>query len=619
MRAGSGLLAALLLMGPLLAGCLGGDGPDDPAEPASDGPGFPACEHPWPCADGSEWPAELTSPEGGFDLAETRQLRAPMGDGVELDGAVWLPDVPEGTRVPVVLWVTPYAGQCRAFCDDAPSDSEELAEDFEFLWQHGYAAAAFNLRGTGLSGGCFDYYGQQSQQDMAELVTWLGDRPWSNGRVGMWGVSAMGTTPWMAAIHAPPALKAIAPSGIISDLYLNRFTPQGAPWAESGAFQTRWGTLNSPAPPAGVFTGQVVQDWAEDAPTVVENHPQRLCPEVADWETAGLRSQFTDDRRPAFWQERRFVTSFGNVTAAVLIQQGFRDFGHAYQDDAIWPPLDQAPKRMLLGQWGHELFPDEQLERSPGGNATATVLLGWFDFWLKGVGDPPRVGTVDYQTSDGTWATTTAWPPADHREEVLHLADAQLQPAAGASSSFRAVQSGDPTFTVSTVGCDDWAERQAEAGTALIYTSEPATEPVTIAGNPMAYLGLTSDQPGGIVAADLHVIDETGECERVAGHGAADLRFHQGNAQGQAFPTGETTWVRVDLWSTAVSLTEGERLVAILSGSGYDPRMSQPQYAPELTVAGESHLVLPVVQGSLGGSTPTLDYPPRPFMPEAAS
>lgn len=241
-------LLSLVLLAPLLAGCLTDD-PVEPTVPAATSPSFPACEHPWPCADGSEWPTNLTPPDDGFELATTLDLEVPMSDGVTLDGAVWMPDVPEGTQVPVVLWATPYAGQCRdnPSCDDAPADSEELRDLSAFLWQNGYASAAFNVRGTGLSGGCFTYYGEESQQDMAELVTWLGDQSWSNGRVGMWGVSAMGTTPWMAAIHAPPALKAIAPSGIISDLYLNRFTPQGAPWTLSGAFQVNWGGLNSPA------------------------------------------------------------------------------------------------------------------------------------------------------------------------------------------------------------------------------------------------------------------------------------------------------------------------------------------------------------------------------------
>lgn len=48
-------------------------------------------------------------------------------------------------------------------------------------------------------------------------------------------------------------------------------------------------------------------------------------------------------------------------------------------------------------------------------------------------------------------------------------------------------------------------------------------------------------------------------------------------------------------------------------------RVGQP-YSPDITVHADpgresSHLVIPVVEGSLGGKRPKLDYPPRPFLP----
>lgn len=338
---------------------------------------------------------------------------------------------------------------------------------------------------------------------------------------------------------------------------------------------------------------------------------------MAEWGTAALESQYTDDRRPSFWEERRLVNGFSNITTAVLIQQGFQDSGHAFQDDGVWATLDDTPRRMLLGPWGHELFFDEHLESYPGGNATTEVLLTWFDFWLKGQGDPPRLGAVDYKPADHGWEQSAAWPPDEARDEVLHLADGHLQPATGEGATFRSVQASSPTSQANTIPCGPTAERHEQTGTALVYESEPADDAVLIAGNPMAYLDLASDQPGGLVAVDLYTLDATGSCEPLAAHGAADLRFHQGNSQGEGFPTSQPTWVRVDLWSTAFTLSQGERLVAILSGVGADARMSQPHYAPTLDVSGSSHLVLPVIEGTLGGSDPVLDYPPRPFVPQA--
>ena len=45
-------------------------------------------------------------------------------------------------------------------------------------------------RGTGRSEGVMkDYFDAQSYQDGYDLVTWAADQPWSDGKVGVWGIS----------------------------------------------------------------------------------------------------------------------------------------------------------------------------------------------------------------------------------------------------------------------------------------------------------------------------------------------------------------------------------------------------------------------------------------------
>src|SRR3712207_8365024 len=52
-----------------------------------------------------------------------------------------------------------------------------------------YAAAFISVRGTGNSGGCHNLLGPKEQADISQAITWLGTREWSNGRVGMYGLS----------------------------------------------------------------------------------------------------------------------------------------------------------------------------------------------------------------------------------------------------------------------------------------------------------------------------------------------------------------------------------------------------------------------------------------------
>lgn len=622
----SGIVVVFLLLTAGLAGCLGSD-PVEPQltdEPA-DAPAWTPCEHPFPCADGSEWPVDLEAPEGGFDLAQVVPIRIPMADGVELDGAVYLPDVPEGTPLPTILWATPYGGQCNAglSCRDAPASSDaegDLARAlYELIGPAGYAFTYVNVRGTGLSDGCHDFYGARSQHDLGQAVTWLSEQDWSNGRVGMWGLSAMGTTPWMAAIEAPDALKAIAPAGIISDLYLNRFTPQGAPKAAIAHEHATWAAFNSEVPAAGALQGSTVGDWPTVLPAMAQASSQRICPDVAGRLSAGATGQYTDDRGEAFWGERRLVDRFDQITAAVLVMHGAHEGGHAFQEDAIWPTLEDTPRRMLLGAWGHQILFDEFLEGHPTHNETMPLVIEWFDFWLKGIGDPPRLGVVDYQLhgaigtelgSSGAWVETDAWPPREAREEVIYLAGEALAPEpASDARTFRALTTAAPTPCGTTLAPSLEPDQ-------ISYVTPELEEAITIAGNPMASLTVTVDQPGGVFALDLYELGERdGAClaHQVA-HGAIDLRFHAGNPQGEDFPTGEPTPVRVDLWSTAYQIEAGHRLQLVLSGQGEFERRGQP-FQPLVELGPDSHLVLPLVEGSLGGQAPMTAYPPRPLVP----
>jgi putative CocE/NonD family hydrolase len=91
----------------------------------------------------------------------------------------------------------------------------------------GYAVAGVNIRGTGCSGGKFDYFEPLESRDGAEAINWLGAQPWSNGRVAMVGKSYPGITQLFVAAQQPAALKAIVPGSVFGDLYRDVPYPGG--------------------------------------------------------------------------------------------------------------------------------------------------------------------------------------------------------------------------------------------------------------------------------------------------------------------------------------------------------------------------------------------------------
>ncbi len=98
--------------------------------------------------------------------------------------------------------------------------------------QQGYAVINLDTRGGGHSEGRGDLLSDQEADDLSQVIAWAADQPWSNGRVGMLGVSYLALSQYKVAALNPPALKAICPWEGFTDAYRDFFTPGGV--VESG-------------------------------------------------------------------------------------------------------------------------------------------------------------------------------------------------------------------------------------------------------------------------------------------------------------------------------------------------------------------------------------------------
>jgi putative CocE/NonD family hydrolase len=76
---------------------------------------------------------------------------------------------------------------------------------------HGYAVAYADPRGLWRSEGTYPHNGPQEAEDVYDTIEWLGAAEWSNGRVGMLGISYLAGVQYLAAIANPPSLKASVP------------------------------------------------------------------------------------------------------------------------------------------------------------------------------------------------------------------------------------------------------------------------------------------------------------------------------------------------------------------------------------------------------------------------
>ena len=140
-----------------------------------------------------------------------------MGDGVRLRTLRIGPKEP-GPH-PTILIRTPY-GIGWVF----PFPMARLAA--RLFAERGYQVVLQDTRGRYGSQGTF-YPFEHERQDGAVTLDWIGEQPWFDGRLAMWGGSYFGYTQWAVAASAPPFLKAVVPIVTSTDFH-GFFYPGGA-------------------------------------------------------------------------------------------------------------------------------------------------------------------------------------------------------------------------------------------------------------------------------------------------------------------------------------------------------------------------------------------------------
>jgi predicted acyl esterase len=83
--------------------------------------------------------------------------------------------------------------------------------DPEVWVQDGYVVIRVDARGSGKSPGKLDPFTPREIRDLYNAIEWAGIQPWSNGKVGLAGISYYAMVQWGAAALRPPHLAAIAP------------------------------------------------------------------------------------------------------------------------------------------------------------------------------------------------------------------------------------------------------------------------------------------------------------------------------------------------------------------------------------------------------------------------
>lgn len=531
-----------------------------------------------------------------------RDVDIPMRDGARLKADVFRPDSSE--RFPIIMDMTAYQ---KDLLWVPPADLEEKANAFmnwetanpEWWCPRGYILIRVDSRGTGKSPGFAEPWLKQEVVDFYDAIEWAGVQGWSNGNVGLLGVSYMAMNQWWVASLQPPHLKAIIPWEGAADLY------------RDGAYH------------GGIFNN-FMQTWYLNLMFSHLHGPaQAYNPDALslNWLWGVMRNRldthFYDGVRAEWDKIVVPMYSVGNWSHTMLHLRG--------NTEAFVRAASKHKKlRIHSGTHYHPFYSDE-------GKADQ---LRFFDQWLKGIdtgimSEPAVKACVRTDANSCEWRYNTQWPFDNTQWTRFYLG----APVAGAPNLPGALTGNAPAAPGASTYASQGAYRGAPPPPGVSFITEPLPDDVEVIGpvNLVLWVSSTSDDahlfatvrnigPDGREVTYSPIQPGPNRVPAAVGwlkvsHRKLDPRlstpyrpYHTHDEEQQLKP-GEVVKVEVEIWPTGTVFRKGHRI-------RLDIRPSDPGYrffaaeslrpdTNSIYTGGDraSYLLLPVIPRTATGRT----------------
>ena len=416
----------------------------------------------------------------------------PMRDGVRLRADILRP--PQGPS-PTLVYRTPY-GKHAAL---------ENYTIFTRAIERGYAVVVQDVRGRYASEGEFRPYANEGH-DGYDTIEWASRQPWSNGRVGTFGLSYPGAVQWLAAAESPPHLQAMVPAMTFSTP--RNFFYSGGVWDLSWLewiwmniapdARQRTGLPNPPEPHAVASWPALRDRWLRTLPLDQVQELRDVAPYYYDW----LHHPPDDP----YWDFAELRNKYGRTHAAVLNLSGWHDDNYGpegattnYTGLVMSRGGDTSRAALLLGPWTHGVDSTSRTtfgERDFGRTAAIDydqVVLGWMDRHLRDDRAPRAEAPVRYFVmGENRWRESSTWPPPGHSrtyyfsraEGSTHGRVTQTPPTRTAPPSTLVSDPADPVINpyYGSAGAHDY-RALAERRDVLTFDSAPLTGDVEVTGS----------------------------------------------------------------------------------------------------------------------------------------
>ena len=437
----------------------------------------------------------------------------------------------DSQKTPVILAIGPYFGHGSTPTIGNPAvDPDGSIPSPRFndmikggkVFERGYTVVYVDLRGFGASSGCNDFGGPGEQADAKAAVEWAASRPWSTGKVGMWGKSYDAWTEVMALQGKPKGLAAAVIQSPLIDgyrtLYQNGVHYEGGWYTTPVAYQQ----YDATPPPPG------------DNPDYFLAYAQGTNPACYAQNIANQSAN--PDWGSPFWQERNLPGARGS-DVPVLWSHGFLD-ANTKPDNFmdVWSKLT-GPSRAWFGQYDHVRGNESELV---GRKGFLEEAMRWFDRYLKGdaAARPENDPRAEIQDNTGKWRAEAQWPPADAALRVMPLKAGAITDAPNNSAEGEAAD-GAPT------------------GVGIWSVSQPLQHDARLAGVTKVHLELSTVAPRANLVALLYDIDFADKTATLVSRAAYA-------------PTSADTKLDFELYPEDWKFVVGHRIGVLLAGSDLD-------------------------------------------------
>ena len=328
------------------------------------------------------------------DIILEKDVPITLRDGVTIYTDVYRPVTDE--KVPVIMAWSPYgksAGTAPRYenifgiiglRNSIVSGLEKFEGPDPAYWcQHGYAICNPDARGIAHSEGDISMIGTQEGRDGYDVIEWLAQNEWCNGKVALSGTSYLAFSQWFIAAQQPPHLAAINPTEGLSDGYRDLAMRGGIP----------------------------------DFDFVARLQANHVNPKE------NLREDVTEEMRQfpfadhSVWQDK--IVAFDQITVPAYVVASYSNTLHTNGTFRAWREMASTEKWLRIHD--NQEWPDYYDEMN------TEERRRFFDYYLKGIENGweqtpiVRYSILDMEGGNQIELPATEFPPAHVAYEKFYL------------------------------------------------------------------------------------------------------------------------------------------------------------------------------------------------------